>query len=1358
MVQIPDELAQVMVAGDCVLWAGAGFGALAGRPGWSDLCARLAEEFPKDKAQQLQDLLEQGRLRTVLSYVHRHLGDEPLHDLLTRVSEESTASELPDGAADFAELRWKACFATTYSDVLCRILAGAGSAPDVISHTDVHGLSLRGAKDMFILRTPPTGRSMRADKVFFELVEEAVRSRTFLFLGFDIDDPDLYQILELFSRVGRGNTHYALFPFVTDAESEELFEAYGIKVVPVTGEVDLALVAGELRAACGKVTPRPSQVDVDLAKLDLARALRGVETRADLAMDFALGLDLRELEWLVDQVPGTLTGVDPSTLLRAGCVFLAHERLEPARRCFQQVVSRGAGAEYQNIARFNLAFASFMDGDAFAAVQGINAASEADRALAVVPPRFEIVEILGRDGTRAMFSCRDRETGEHLDISVAILERPVSRHQQQRFYDEVQRLIPVEHEAIKKVRGGFADGRLFGVMSEPAPGFVLEEAIRDEKKMPLDRAVELLTPVLGGLGACHEQGIVHRNVTPRQIIMTPDGSMLRGFGPPPVMSYHRSSVRHALDGYAAPEVLAGAEPTPASDVYAVGAVLYRCLTGEVPAGSVPRPTKIYDDLDPRLNGLIETVLNPDPAQRPPAAAFAAFLGEILATPAPAQDADSASRPQAESAPTSPAPMAAAPAAVAAPTEEYDEIMTPPAGLRIVAPEDPDDLEGWAWILERKPTHIEAREAIERIEQRGRDEGQWDKVADVLQVRAQHVQVQHERVELLRELAELFERELGAPANAFATLQALIEDVPVPMQLELIDDLVRLGGLSGNWSQLAESITIVAGRAPDADRQAGLYAELGHVYAEQLGAPDRALSAYEHASELQPESHEHMSRLPPFYRKFNRDAELAAALLTLAEMETGSDRAAHLLEASEVLQSALEDEEGAFAALEALYDEEPDYPGTADRIEGLARSLGRHDVLVDVLSRRADAALDDAAAADLGHEVAALALEKLGDPGKAIEEYRKVLERRREDDRAARNLVQLLRNEVAAEPARRAELVDALHVLAELASGVDERVAVLAERASLLDLEPDEADQAAECREQIVSAVGAAHAAGQDAAARLEKYYRAIDAYNALAELLRKQARAKDLEGPQRVAAWSKILELSRGKLGDETSLTEALEALVELDPGNTDCIDELLARYLDAGEFERAGPLVRTRVDAEEDPKKKADLLIKGASLREQIGKTELAIAAFEEALMLDDTRADGWIGLRDLYQRNQQPLKAIDALVAAANATGNRLERTKMLFEAAHSCLELDEPVRANGLLEQVVELDPDHGEATELLLERLLETEELERAWPVAQTFVLQARAQTPDDQRRNLRALSAAGRCALVVGEPDKAREYL
>src|SRR5688572_19506955 len=109
MVDFPEDLARSIQAGDCVLWVGAGFGALSGRPSWEQLLARLVPLCPDVVQEPLRDLLEQGRLRTVLTYVHRHFGDEPLAKLLKDVMHEAESVPLADGADRIAKMPWRAC-------------------------------------------------------------------------------------------------------------------------------------------------------------------------------------------------------------------------------------------------------------------------------------------------------------------------------------------------------------------------------------------------------------------------------------------------------------------------------------------------------------------------------------------------------------------------------------------------------------------------------------------------------------------------------------------------------------------------------------------------------------------------------------------------------------------------------------------------------------------------------------------------------------------------------------------------------------------------------------------------------------------------------------------------------------------------------------------------------------------------------------------------------------------------------------------------------------------------------------------------------------------------------------------------
>ncbi|MBC8072791.1 MAG: protein kinase, partial [Deltaproteobacteria bacterium] len=952
MVKIPDDLARAIQSGDCVLWVGAGFGALAGRPGWAPLLRRLVTTCPEDARESLEELLEQGRLRTVLTYVHRHFGDAPLAELLEEVSREGDAAVLAEGTETLAELPWRACFATTYADLVARIFASR--KPEVLSHLDAHHLSLRDREGslgpqlgerMLVLRTPPTGRAMRADGVFYDLVEEVVRSRTILFLGFDPDDPDLVQIFDLLDRVGRGNTHFALLPWVSPPEAEELKDRFAIEVIPARGDASLGSMFGELARACAEVAVRPSDAAAKLTALDLGRAVRGVDLRADLALDEALSLDIEWIEHLVDALPaGSLTGLSASTLLRTGAVMLAHGRIDRARRCFQQVITQGAGREFINFARFDLAWTALYEGDRAVALDGLATCAEVDRSLAVVPPRFHIREVLGRDGTSLLLLCRDRESKTDYEIAVATLARPVGVQEHARFQAGAELLAKVEHPAIRGVRGGFADGRLFGLMREPTPGFVLADTL-DEQPIALDKTLELLTPVIEGLAACHGVGLLHRNINPSHVVVAAGAAVLRGFGFPPVIAFARPSVRAANRGYMAPELLAGAAATTASDVYSIGALTYRLLTGRAPAGSLAPAHERNVGLDPRVDELLRRTLHPDVDKRPSLGQLREELQQIAAGPRVAElgvPRAIVDRPSGGS--------AAVPVMI-------EETVSAPLGQKFLPPADPDDLEAWAWILERKPTHVEARDAVARIEASAREAAQWDRVAEAVKVRAQHTQAVRERTALMRELGSIYETKLGAPASAFEILQTELEELPIAEQHDSLAELARLAELTGQWSQLAESMQLVADRTPELPRQAELYRGLGAVLAGRLGASERAVEAYEKANEAVPTA-EGLLAVIPLYRKLGQGAELAGALLTLADLQTGFDRHNTLCTAAKVLREQLGDEDGALGAIEIVLAEDPDHGDALAAGESLARSLDRKPALVDILARRAQLAHGD----------------------------------------------------------------------------------------------------------------------------------------------------------------------------------------------------------------------------------------------------------------------------------------------------------------------------------------------------------------------------------------------------------------
>ncbi|HLT38408.1 MAG TPA: hypothetical protein VK034_19110, partial [Enhygromyxa sp.] len=663
-----------------------------------------------------------------------------------------------------------------------------------------------------------------------------------------------------------------------------------------------------------------------------------------------------------------------------------------------------------------------------------------------------------------------------------------------------------------------------------------------------------------------------------------------------------------------------------------------------------------------------------------------------------------------------------PAAAAEPSQ-------PARPAKIVEPEDPDDLEAWTWILEQKPAHLPAREAIGRIERESRAAERWDRVADVLAVRARLSQAESEKIILLRELAEITERRLGAPGNALDALLELIDTISVNAQLPLVDELLRLGEITGRWAPVAGRLRAVGKRVPKLEDQLRILARAARIYVEQVGDLDAAIGSYEDALDLEPENLELQRAAVAVYRKADRPAELATGLLTIAELETGAVRHEALIEAAQILGD-LGEFEGALEAAEHVRAEDPDNDRALQASERWARELERWEILAAVLPARADGTLDDLEASSLRKEAATILREQLGDEAGAIVQYRRLIERNRNDRDTAEALVALLRPKAEGDSGEAATaregLIDALSVLTEILDDTGRRAELLAEAAALLDREADGGERAADCRERIVATMPVDHPLVSDAVAGLIRFYQRNDAHEPLAALVERRAKLDALPQRERVAMWTLLHELASGPLDDPARERLALENLVTLDPGQGRWRDLLIERLRDAGEQDRAEALLRERIADAQSPEDRAAMLIAVARMRERAGELDEAEARVREALALDDASpaaSQAWSLLRELLEQRERPLEALEAQVRAAQTSTDPRAKVRDLFAAAKTWIEtLHKPERGLPLLREVVEIDPHHEAATGMLVELLVERGELDAAWPHAQRWVEQ------------------------------------
>ena len=177
------------------------------------------------------------------------------------------------------------------------------------------------------------------------------------------------------------------------------------------------------------------------------------------------------------------------------------------------------------------------------------------------------------------------------------------------------------------------DGDLVIVM-EYVPGGTLRDALNRRRRLPADEAVRMLEGVAAGLDAIHTRGIIHRDVKPSNILLGESGAVkVADLGIAAIPDRTRITASGSVLGslsYMAPEQLDSARSTPATDVYALGAVAYEMLSGEkarnetnpvtlAHAIATQRPPNLlnaWPEAPPAAADVLVQAMAHDPAERP----------------------------------------------------------------------------------------------------------------------------------------------------------------------------------------------------------------------------------------------------------------------------------------------------------------------------------------------------------------------------------------------------------------------------------------------------------------------------------------------------------------------------------------------------------------------------------------------------------------------------------------------------------------------------------------------------------------------------------------------------------------------
>lgn len=315
---------------------------------------------------------------------------------------------------------------------------------------------------------------------------------------------------------------------------------------------------------------------------------------------------------------------------------------------------------------------------------------------------YRIEAVLGHGGMATVYRAEQLKLGRLVALKVMAPELADDAEFRRHFLEESRLAADLAHPHVVPIfDAGDADGLLYIAMRY-VQGSDLSALLRRGGPMPTADALELLSQIADALDTAHSQGLLHRDVTPGNVLIAeredgrPRWSYLTDFGISRTATQTTTSGRGQLGSihYMSPEHIRGEHEDPRSDVYSLACVLFCCLTGEPPFQrqspaavlyahmEAPRPRA--SDLAPAVPAALDEVLAaglaPDPAHRP------GTCGELIAlaeASLAARHARGAPRPGASEAGATRAP-ARAPGADPAPAGSAHTDPTPPPARRLAA--------------------------------------------------------------------------------------------------------------------------------------------------------------------------------------------------------------------------------------------------------------------------------------------------------------------------------------------------------------------------------------------------------------------------------------------------------------------------------------------------------------------------------------------------------------------------------------------------------------------------------------------------------------------------------------------------